>query len=422
VIPDEETDTVVERLRALVASRTLPPRPAQAAEQLFKGLSSPVRIALMGPNGSGKSTLGNVLVGARIIPDDMALPSSEIRFAEKPGLAVIQGDGARRNLASLDYGAALALSPAFIEIHAPQPTLRKISLLEAVTDGSTGQLIAAAKWAARRTDMVIWVTPEFDPRQQALWRSMPDTMKDHAILVLSKTDIISATQQGPAPAGLPAGVTDDFITVFRVAAKQALADVEKQVTGGADDWGCKSLIDDVIRRVEIGRQADVDGARLFLKRYASAAGPPPTPRKRVEINQVDAPVPTPDDRVETAQSPSPPDLTLATALSDFDTTGNPAPDGEVEAALTLIRGNAERLLEEVTQAPGLSADRVLTCCAETFDALEEAVHEDTGMYGLVLQAADFVVLLQLEKSEQAAQDAVIALLQLKRDFEQLLAA
>lgn len=421
----ETSEAVVEQLETLLASAQLPSKATLTAKHLIERLSSPVRITLLGPRSAGKSTLAKVLAGAAFTPDDLRLPSTEIRFADHPGLAVTLGDGSRREVPSLDFDAALALSPSFLEIRAPLPALRKFSLLEMVTDGSDADLSAAARWAARRTDMAIWVTPHFDQRQQDIWRSVPEEMKDHGFLALSKTDILSATERRQALVADNPGMHGDFIAVFRVAAKQELAVIEGvgfQATGALHDTGCKDLIDKLTRHVETGSQADVDGARLFLRRFTNGPSRTSGPKKRVETENGVGALPDAEGTPVEREIESLADLTMATALAEHEHPRPPALDSGAEAALAVIRANAEELFDEFARVKNIPTGHVLDCCARTFESLVEVVPEDNDLHCLVVQASDFVVLLLLEKNEQAAHDAVIALLQMKRDFEQALAA
>ena len=187
--PDE---TVIDRLRIALETEVLPKAARDHAAHLLKRLSSPVRVTLLGRPESGKSELVNMFAGRRILPKDAKLPTLELTFGLAEKITVTGSKGQNTVLESLDFESAAKGSPAFIRAELPLPIFERISLLEVVTDGTGEELQSAVDWAVRRTDIALWCTQFFSEEEQSLWSRVPDSLKDHAFLVLSKADVLSA--------------------------------------------------------------------------------------------------------------------------------------------------------------------------------------------------------------------------------------
>ena len=91
--------------------------------------------------------------------------------------------------------------------------------------------------------------------------------------------------------------------------------------------------------------------------------------------------------------------------------------------MAYLQDRADRLLAELDAQDGEDHAHVLAHCLETAttlsDLLGEFSREDAGLSGLqddVQESADMLLLMQLERSEDAANDAVTLLLQLKKDM------
>ncbi|WP_216665247.1 hypothetical protein [Pseudoruegeria sp. HB172150] len=401
----------------------------QLAERLAHRLTSPIRIAVLGMPGAGKTTLCNVIAGAQLVPPGTPLPTTEFRYGEARELTVTLGDGSRRVFDGHDFSAALALTPSFIEIRAPQPMLQRIGLLEVVTDSSPAEIRAAARWAARRSEMTIWATENFDTQQQTIWTKLPDSMKDHAFLVLTKTDTHPDDIRRNLGVLHEKLAMEHYLQLFPVAASRALSLIgyEAENADAMKITGCQVLLDTLNESLDKGLQADIDGALLFLSRYENVAPAAPLPEAEPE----QPPPPAIDDASITAkQHDDDPFDFSGGELSGFDLgdDGNepadsaaPPAESGARAALALIRSGAETMLTGIADNPDATAP-VLDCCVETVEALGPHAEGNAALEETVLQAADYLLLLQLEQNPQAAEDAVTALLQIKRDFETALAA
>lgn len=275
-------DGVLSALTAALSEGRLPPRARASAERLRERLTSPVRLVIMGRRGAGKTTLANVLSGADILPVGIDAPICQIRRADTPAMVVTLADGTRSRIDGDDLQAALDRAPLMIEIERPLSGLAEISLLDLVTDGSPAELVAASRWAAKRAEMAIWVTRDFDDEEQAIWHRLPEALQDHAFLVLNGIDAHTPEEARRRIAAHRQAGQHTFLGVFPVSARTAAAGLSGG-EGSGRTAGCGALLDAVRQRVDLGRQADLDTALAFLSRHGAieaVEGPgmiPPAP-------------------------------------------------------------------------------------------------------------------------------------------------
>lgn len=149
-------DTVIDRLLGALDSDALPPAALDYAKHLLNRLSQPVRISVFGTPKSGKSELINMFVGDRLVPKDAQLPTTEFTWAESEAMMVTSADGTTEQFDGIDLEAVSGTNAAFLRVELPAPILKRIRLLEVVTEGSVAELESATDWAVRRTDIALW--------------------------------------------------------------------------------------------------------------------------------------------------------------------------------------------------------------------------------------------------------------------------
>lgn len=418
-------ESAIERLAHALSATKLPASAQRAATRLIDRLSSPVRVTLLGPPGAGKSTLRNVLAGAAVIPAGAGLPTTTLRFGEPGKIVATLGNRTKKEITGLDFDALQVLSPAYAEISTPLAVLKKVSLLEVVTDGSPADLMAAAKWAAKRTDIAIWVTTDFSPQEQALWERVPDEVKDHGYLVLNQTDRLSPNDRADYNTRLEHIAAQEFHSFFPTAALQALGAIERNGAEEVEAFrasGCDELIAALMRHVDLGTQADIDSALMFLSRYDASAPKPATP-VAASLDAPDAPNDGDSPAKEAAEpTDASPALQIESALSHEQQQDDILRCAAHETALARLRRGAGAMLDKLHSPEPAVAEPVLDHCVETVEELASTLSDDELLTEAVAQASDVIVLLQLEQTESAAEDAVVTLLQLKRDIEVALAA
>jgi hypothetical protein len=385
------------RIEAIIASPSLPEQVREQGRRLFRRLAAPVRVVIAGPAQSGKSALIKLLAGQC---EGTAWSGPERRRA---GAAPETLSSRFRNvvLVEFDFGAARESgAPASIEAVAP--------------------------------DIVLWCTNAFGADEAAFWATVPDHLKDHSFLVLTKADqLIRLGVLLDRLEDLRDVVEAEFHSLLPIATYQALAaqsDAQPDPVMHAAS-GAQALFDSLQGLIDQGRRADLDTAELFVHKYEDAAEVatmpvPPVPASPVPPSPAPAPI-----------EPSGPGQPMSSAVQP-----GPAEESATAAPQPPLGKNAEisekamHILDSRTAdmpaalAPddreGISA--LLSLCGQTAEALTELVMEGDGicedLSEDVLEASEMMVLLTLEDDENAAADAVTLLLQLRRGFEARLAA
>ncbi|MEL6587131.1 MAG: hypothetical protein AAFQ50_10795, partial [Pseudomonadota bacterium] len=193
--PDPAAATLAALDRAIAAGQ-LPEDVAAKAAALAEKLRAPVRVTLAGLPGAGKSTALNLLAGEAFLPTKLSVQTHSL-----PTLRLRQGPVNRATL-TLTNGTqeevfedeadpeALAARDnlAFVDMTHDLPALARVSLMEIVSKADDQAQLKAATWAAPRTDITIWVSRTWTPREQSLWAAMPERMRANAILLRSHAD------------------------------------------------------------------------------------------------------------------------------------------------------------------------------------------------------------------------------------------
>lgn len=421
-IGDED---VIERLQFALAAEALPQAAREHASLLLKRLSSPVRVSVLGLPGSGKSELLNMFIGKRLLPKDSKLPTTELTYGAVERIIVTDASGARKVVEGLDFEKARAFLPAFMRVEMPTPLLQRISLLEVVTDGSSTEFQSAIDWAVRRTDIALWCTQTFGQAEAKLWGRVPDSLKDHAFLVLSKADVLSAKSELTSRiADLETVVSEEFHSLFAVATLQAIK--AHRESGEIDEAiyhasGGGALSAEILRHAERGRRADVDSAHLFLARYQiKESAPKETSEPEAEVTQP----------AQTTDSPAAPKA---------DTPGSSTAGGfvneivENEAifsdSVRFLRRRGDGLMSAANDLGPGKADGLVSQCVDAVEHLVDIFSGDDSGCAVaeafledLTDASDLMVLMQVESGDASAADAVTLLLQLRREMEMKLAA
>ncbi|MDJ0827229.1 MAG: hypothetical protein QNJ16_17190 [Rhodobacter sp.] len=404
-------DEIVDALNALLAQPDLATRARQIGERLLAQLSSPIRVTLIGPQDAGKRRLCNALLGEDIIPSDGILPTCQLRHAATASVSATLGDRSTRRFDGFDFAGAAAQSPSFLEIHAPLPRLREIGVLLVVTDDWRKESLPAARWAAPKTDMVVWVTSNFDAEQKALWRAMPDPFRDHAMLALTFEQDQPVETRSDTLRRQRELARDCFVGVYPIALGDGL-----QASGAHHSPGSRNLVDALLQRIDLARQSDLDRALMLLERFggeARAARPKARPHDGRATPKTDQ-----DQGIALEGEGTPPQSAADESPSRRpDAPGPDRPSSQPSPAGFLSK-SAGALLAELEGASDADVSQlVLSRCVETVDELCQIIPPDEALQDLATQAADYMLLLQLEDDDDAADEALVAMLQLKRNVE-----
>jgi energy-coupling factor transporter ATP-binding protein EcfA2 len=386
---------VIAELTSALSS-PLPDSARRRGERLLQALESPVRIVLLGLEGSGKSQLVNLLAGATIVPPGERVSNLEVRW----------GPEWRRHETAKGPDPAAGMGHVLVE--APLANLERFSLHEVAVSGDVPDQKAAIDRAIARADMVIWCTQEFSDRERRLWADVPDALKDHSYLGLTKADVLHAAGRlDQRIDALQDVVAEEFYGLLPVATLQGLA---AMASDGPDREsaliasGARAMMQTIRRHMERGRQADIDNARAFLCQHgfgaASKGDMLAAPRALSALGQSDA---------------------------------HKADTGEREVlngALNLLKARSHQLAKIDAEARGEGLEELLSSCCATADELAEMFADRQCAAGSCMDelkvatgaAAEMMLLLQVEKGAGPAADAVTLLLQLNREIGKGLAA
>ncbi|MEO1025237.1 MAG: hypothetical protein AAFX07_06740 [Pseudomonadota bacterium] len=428
-------DAVVEHLTRSIDAGTLPKSAQDYAQHLLNRLSQPVRVSVLGAHKTGKSELINMLLGRALIPSGAELPTTEVIWGEKDWMTVTAADGSVTQIDTADMTRLNGMSAAFLQVAQPLEILKKINLLEVVTENSVDELSSGVDWAVRRTDIALWCTQDFNEMEREVWRNVPDSMKDHAFLVLTKADQLSAQNVLSKRVNeLQQVVAEEFHSLYAVATLQAIS------AFGADGLdsakfkasGGEALTYEVLKHAERGRRADLDSAHMFLVRYKSEvdaamaatpkpAKPAPAAPKAVAVSTAKTAAPTPEPKLA---APAP--ATQKPTIEHGPKVENVALFSD---AIRFLKRRGDSLAETLTGLePGNTKDLIETCVdavehlTDLFSQDESGCDAADAFIDELAEASDVMVLMQVEDGDAPAADAVTLLLQLRHDMEMQLAA
>ncbi len=401
---------VLERLKGILAEAPLSAGARETGRGLEKRLSSPVRVTLLGPPGQGKTALLNALTGTLIIPDDVVMPTYEIWHSDTPFVVATRRDGTTALMEELDFARLARLKPVFVQIYAPVDMLKRVRLMEVVTDGSRDEMAAAIRWAAKRTDIAIWCSRGFGAAEQAQWARVPDAVKDHAFLALTHADRQAPDALARRLGAVCEAMAGEFNAILPVATAQALA---AQRAGGGDRErlvkasGLTALRSELFRHIDLGRQADIDHAYMFISRFEKLA-----------------------PEAAASAGPEPLGLDNLRRIADQPAQRPAAEPRRIFAdGAAYLRSQAAELMCDIEEFGTDAAKPMLDRCVDAANTLVDmvagggsATEWEAQAADAAMDAADALLLLSLENSPDAAENALNLLLQVKIDFEVAAAA
>lgn len=429
--PQQKIDPVASRLDETLCSRAIPPQIRDWGKRLLDHLRRPVRIVVTGVPGSGKSSLINMMLSRNVLGASTAIPVIDIAYGPEPRVLFELEDG--RSVESPGLLADFRVPEKVIRARQelPDPSLRgqcyrELGLGQAP---EIGRRILSA--AMKDADIVLWCTNSFGEIEQSLWRAVPDEVKDHSFLVVTRADrqmmwgVLSKTIATLEPI-----VSEEFLGLYPVATLQGLS----ALTAGSEPdmalWhssGGKSLCAEVATQVASGRTADLDQAQAFLSQFADAAGqgedaPQPEP---FGLPPLSAPTVSEDNTAERPLEAASIDASAepaSTMVAANTQPGGSAATEVLDSAVQILTRSGRDLLREIDGDGAVDTDAVLERCAATIGALsahlQDGIIDDPALHlaqDSAREGEEMLMLFQLERGEDAALDAVTLLLQLRKE-------
>ncbi len=454
-------------LSEALSKNALPHAARPDAQKLLDRLDTPTRLGIFGPPGAGKTTLLNLLVGYDVVPEGMMFPTTQLSYSAEPRAVLTLSDGSKAQMNDIRPDLIADQNPLMVQLEMDLPALKKISVLEVVTSDDQTEQARALAWASNRVDIALWATQEFSAQEQLLWQDMPDHIKDHAFLLMTKVDTIYDPADAEyAMGGLRSVAADQFSQIMQIATLDALnaRGADGQVDKGMmRASGGMALISAILRQVEMGRQHFVDQADMLLRKHADTPAVSVKPKRPSQLRVVSTtpprskPVPVPEVRVTsraksqpfpTAEAEKPSDAQDASGVMERLKSAQKTASRVVEAAgpdtsptIVGLGAEARPVFEEavahLTKAgEKLHANDAITATsvmAASVDAVmwvsdhlsDNGPQSDTLLArarDAAIDASDLTQLMQIEKRDSAAIEAVSVMLQLKRTMQADLAA
>jgi len=444
---------VLDRLSRAAQSGLLPAAEQSEAEKLLARLQQPVRLALMGMPSSGKSSLLNLLAGADVLPEDVRLPTLQLLYGSQNKAICTLPDGTKQTLVDASAHDIAALSPVFVEMELPLPALAKISLLETVAPNDPNAMHRASQWAAKRADVVLWCTKEFDQTERRIWGQMPDTIKDYALLMITHMDDLQeqGTLDGVIGSARTAAI-GEFEKILPIDlpgaldAREADGSVDKEMMRAS---GGLALISTVLKQVALGKRAAVDMADVLLLQNADVLATLDDTESEAAPEVVEPIVETPiveEPVAEITPAAAPDDAEVPKGIAQLRTIAarraaelspkppvaalHPDTRAAYQHVLAYIEERAQALTSSLEDMGSDAPAEIMEECVAHIQWLCDYLNDHGDPQDAPLQrardtaydAADLVQLMQLEKRDSAATEAVSLMLQVKRELQADLAA
>ncbi len=379
----------VDQLSTLLRSEHIPQSVRRLGAQAQTRLAEPVRLSVVGHAEAQPAALANALIGGGgrcVLPEVDGLPPATVDFGEQDAWQIVTASGDTEDIAADAFGACDPYDLALLRRWTPLPVLENISLRVVALEGEESEVAAALRWALRGADMLLWCAQS--QSSDAAWHArLPEGLQDHAFLAVRHGAVSD-------PRGFVAGYT---------------------VPEGAQDAELRDLREALLDHLSRGRREDMDYALMLLEKYL--------PRR--EAADVFAPV----GIVGLPASTDSEGALEEVHAAQIDVGGGEDRPSD-EPVRTIVHQLIDRAysIETVLDEDGPAAvEELLEICA---NALGEAAGEatlhvhavDQELTETLMDAADLMLLIQLEGSASALSDSLALMLQARHACEERLCA
>ena len=402
---------VINQLGAALENDDIPKQYNALGKQVLKNLQNPVRIVFVGLPGGGKTSLINMILGRSVFPSFPNVDIVEVSYGADARTTAVYPDGSQSEIKGLDIGGNRTAGALSILVQLPEEILKQNTFCEVRLSGPLQDKARLLRKAVEAGQITVLCSETFREPEQALWKNVPDEVKDHSFLALTKADRqLTKGKLAQRIESLRSFTSEEFLGLFPVATLQGLA----ARLGGSEDrqdmWrssGGRDLFNEISKQVRLGRSEDIDRATMLLAQFASATGSSSY---------------GPSD---TDRQTSNPQAHSFDQDQDFDAkeeTYNQICQNTALQVCERLQKCADDLMANLSSTGGIDPDLLFDVCMEATSDLADLLSSQELINGDGHDFADDVrdgeevlLLLQVENKPEAAEDVVSLMLQLKKE-------
>lgn len=412
----EQLDPVIDRLGHVLDRGNLPPPYARCGARLLSLLTRPVQVVVTGFAGSGKTKLIEMMSAHPDVGHDQSAPVFELSYGDTEQVLIERADGSVSMVHGLLKQCEIPRDALRVRQELPDPNLVQQDYIEIGLGSTEPERQSALEAVIARADLVIWCSQDFAQEEQRLWSTVPDHIKDHSVLALTKADqLLMRDVLNDNIARLEPIVNDEFLGLFPVATIQGVT-----AQAGAEQvndplWaasGGKSLMQLVSRHIRHGRTADIDQARVFLDRLALKM-----PQDAEQHSEIPKAMPKPVSATETYTAKA-----FQSEASPYEEARDETTIGLLSEAVDVLQRHAGQMFDALDESEDVDSKAIIDCCSDAIRSVSNLLGSGPddaatdALQGDLQDGEEMLMLFQLERGEDAAVDAVALVLQLRKEL------
>ncbi len=405
----QENIDVADQLELALGGGRIPSKYHQWGAHLLTHLRRPIQIAFVGQPKSGKSSLISMMIGRQDIPTLGKIATVEIVHGPQKHISLEHADGSVEHHDWLPAEVPLSDNIVRARLELPEKALLNRSFTKLRLSGSPLRQENLLRHVAQSAAILVYCSEEFGESEQRIWANAPEEIKDHSFLALTMADRqIMKGRLNQRISQLESVVSEEFLGLYPIATLQAIAARSDSVTIRPDLWtssGGKDFHDALEHQIDRGRMEDLDKAGMLLAQFAA-----------------DLPGQRPDQKF-VAPRPEQNQITAAEPQAAVSQVAEHEAAEVLKETLNMLQKCADDMLQDIPEMSEPNPSQIIEKCARIIGDLSDTLaHADCGdpviksIQEDAREGEEMMLLLQLEKGEDAASDAVVSLMQLKKEI------